>query len=306
VAIFAGLAFALDRWAARQIDPDVRVWVAVAAAACFALALGSAWSLASGQFNRGGSRAAILRRAAEGTVPAGDGIALVAGTVRPATAPLLSPLAGTPCVAYTYRMFYRVPPLRGRVQDVPVYWGLASRPFIVDTRLRAVRVMAVPWIVDEASRRSGPDAVQRARQYVAATRFEDASGLLGALGTALGAVRVLFTDDDGEHRADYRAAGTARGVETLLLEETVLPVGATAAVAGNWSADRGALVVAGDSPGGVTVTTGPVETLLRKAGPLPPSITSAAVFTLVLAALGVGVLWVALTYLAPGSPYVPR
>lgn len=306
LAIFAGLAYALNGWTAPRLDPDVRPWVAGAAALLFTLALGSGWGLLTGLLGRGGSRAAILQHAAEGTLPDDDGVALVSGTIRAATAPLLSPLTGTPCVAYVYRMFYQVRTSKGRLQDVPVHWGFASRPFIVDTRMRAVRVMAVPWIVDAASRPTGADTVLRARQYVANTRFEEASGLLGALGTAFGAVRVLFTDDDGEHRADYRATGTTRGVETLLLEESLLPVGTTASVAGTWSTARGAIVAAGDSPGGVTATTGPVRNLLSKGGPVPPSTVSALAFVLVLAALGAGLIWLALTYLGPGSPYVPR
>jgi hypothetical protein len=233
---------------------------------------------------------------------------VVTGTVRAATVPLRSPLTATPCVAYTYRLFRQVRNHKGRLEDVAVYWGLASRPFIVDTRLRAARVLAVPWIVDEATRLEGAAAVAMARQHVSDTRFEEVSGLLGAIGTAVGTVRVMFNDDDGEYRADYRARGDTSDPATLLLEETLLPVGATASVAGTWSSARGAIVASSgpSGAGGVTATIGPVETLLGRRGHVPASLASALGFALVAAAIGVGLLWAAQVWLPPGSPLGPR
>ncbi len=304
LALAAAIFVVVDRRTAGLVDPAVQPWVAAAAALQFTLALASAWTLVSGLVTRRNSRGAVLGRAAEGTLPDGDGPAVVTGTVRAAAAPLLAPLTGTPCVAYSYRLFRQVRTHNGRMQDEPVYWGLASRPFLVDTRRRAVRVLAVPWIVDEATRHATADAVQRARQYVTSTRFEVTSGLAGALGSVLGTVRVLFADEDGEHRADYRRDDATGRLEGLLMEETVLPVGATASVAGTWSASRGAMVAADGTPGGVTATTGPIEQLLDKASVVPPSAAGAAIVTLVMAGLGAAVLWVAVTWMAPGSPLV--
>lgn len=305
LGLFVVLAVVLDGWTAPRLDPAVRPWVGLAAALQGTLAIGALWTALSGLLNRSGSRAAVLARAAAGTLPDEDGVAVVTGTVRAATLPLQAPLSGTPCVAYTYRMFHQVRTSKGRT-DVPVYWGLASRPFILDTRMRAVRVMAVPWVKDDALRVSGAEAVSRARQYVASTRFEEATGLLGAVGTVFGTVRVLFSDDDGEHRADYRSTDRSRGIEGLLLEETVLPVGATAAVVGTWSVSRGAIVPSGEGPSGVTATTGPTDSLLRGNSQVPASTASTVVFALVLGGLGAALLWVAVTWLGPGSPYVPR
>jgi hypothetical protein len=164
--------------------------------------------------------------------------------------------------------------------------------------------MAVPRLIDEPVRHAGPDVLTRARRHVADTRFQDAAGLLGALGTVLTTVGVMFGDDDGEHRADYRAAGTERDPANLLLEETVLPVGATASVAGAWSASRGAIVPQSDaSGGGVTATTGAVQALLKQGSQLPPSKVGAAAFALALVAVGLGVLLAGLTLLAPGSAF---
>lgn len=306
LALWALLSVAIDEWTAARVASGARPWVGVAAGLQFTLAAGALWTAVSGLLRRGGSRAAILERATAGTVPDEDGPVLVTGTVRAATQPLRAPISGTPCVAYTYRMFFETRNHKGRREEVPVYWGLASRPFIVDTRARAVRVMAVPWIVDEAARRSGADMVLRARQYIATTRFEEATGLLGALGTAVSTVRVLFTDDDGEHRADYKSTGTERDPGALLLEETLLPVGASASVAGTWLASQGAMQTASGAGGGVQVTTGDVQTLLKGSSQVPASTTSSLVFAIVLGSLGAALLWAAVTWLGPGSPYVPR
>ena len=306
LGLFAALAVVLDRWTAPWLDAAVRPWVGVAVALQFTLAIGALWTALLGVLNRSGSRAVVLALAAAGTLPDQDGVAVVTGTVRAATLPLQAPLSGTPCVAYSYRMFHQVRNSKGRLDTVPVFWGLASRPFIVDTRARAVRVMAVPWLQDDASRLSSPDVVARARQYVASTRFEEAAGLLGAVGSVFGTVRVLFTDDDGEHRADYRSTDRSRRIETLLLEESVLPVGARASVAGSWSTSRGAIIPSGDGPSGVTVTMGPIDSLLKGNSQVPASATSTLVFALVLGGLGAASLWAAVTWLGPGLTFVPR
>jgi hypothetical protein len=77
-----------------------------------------------------------------------DGEALlVTGRVRAAEPLLTAPLSGTRCVAYFYRM-YRLGMAgperdsRSPREELPVYWGYASRPLIVDTRFRAFAVAA--------------------------------------------------------------------------------------------------------------------------------------------------------------------
>lgn len=298
------LAGAIDRWVGGRVVPGARPWLGAAAALCFTLALGVVWSWVMRLARGGESRPAILARAAAGDLPASDGPAVVSGRVRPSGAPLHAPLSGTACVAYMYRMYYETEaPTRRRRIEVPVYWGFACRPFLVDTPAHAVRVLAVPRLVDTPQRRGTAEDAERARQHVAATRFEEASGLLGAAATAFATAGTMFCTDDGEERRDWKATGTARDPGTLLLEETVLPVGASAAVAGAWLSERRAIVPSTDASGSpvVTVTTGPVETLLSKADVAPPSGTSAFAWTLVLLGLGVGILVAGLRLLAPGA-----
>lgn len=181
---------------------------------------------------------------------------------------------------------------------VPVYWGHACRPFRIDTAGRAIRVMAVPRLADEAARLAAPDDVERARQHVGATRFEEVGGdLLGALGTAFERAGEMFADEDGESRRDWRRKGDDRDPSSLFLEETVVPVGATVTAAGRWSTDRQAVVPdSGDAgPGTVTVVTGPPARLARAAHALPSSAWSVAVAATLLTGLGAGLVWLAVS-----------
>ena len=291
------VAWGLRHYMTPGVAEDVRVWFALAAAVFLTLGAASVLSLATGYGRGDASRAAILRRAESGELPQQDGLAVVSGTVRPLGAPLESPLTGTACVAYWYRMYYKVRggTNRERRREVPVYWGYACRPFRLDSPTRAVRVMAVPKLTHEAEVVSGDLGVQRARHHAATSRFEIASGLLGAVGTAVTTVQEMFTDDDGDVRRDWKAAAEPRDPSTLILEEAVLPVGVTASVAGSWSADRGCIIASSDAPGGlgVTATLGSPSDLAGVQGAVPPSTTSYVVTSALLIAIGAAIVWAA-------------
>lgn len=284
---------------APHVEPQVRPWIAAASAVFLTLGLSSFWSLARGYGRGDASRRVLLSRARTGEPPPEDGPVVVTGAARPLGAPLRAPLSGVECVAYQYRMYYRTSDQsERRRRTVPVYWGHACRPFRIDTAGRAIRVMAVPRLADEAARLAAPDDVERARQHVGATRFEEVGGdLLGALGTAFERAGEMFADEDGESRRDWRRKGDDRDPSSLLLEETVLAVGATVTAAGRWSTDRQAVVPdSGDvGPGAVTVVTGPPERLARAAHALPSSAWSVAVAATLLTGLGAGLVWLAVS-----------
>jgi hypothetical protein len=291
LALLGAVFLATREVVAPHVEPHLRPWIAAASAVLLTLGLSSFWSLARGY--------ALLARAATGEPPAADGPVVVTGAARPLGPPLRAPLSGVECVAYQYRMYYRTSDRSERRRRmVPVYWGHACRPFRIDTAGRAIRVMAVPRLADEAARRAAPDDVERARQHVGATRFEEVGGdLLGALGTAFERAGEMFADEDGESRRDWRRKGDDRDPSSLLLEETVVPVGATVTAAGRWSTDRQAVVSSsGDAgPGTVTVVTGPPERLARSAHELPSSAWSVAVAATLLTGLGAGLVWLAVS-----------
>lgn len=293
----------------RVMTPAVRVelrpWLALASALFVALGLLSFWYLARGSGQGDASRAAVLRRAAAGEVPPGGGPVVASGVVRALGAPLVAPLSGALCVGYQYRMYYMARGYgRRRPVEVPVYWGHAARPFAIDSPATRFRVLAVPLLLDAPTPRDGAVVVERARQLVAAARFEEVErGALGAVGTALQLASTLFSDDDGEARRDFQAAGDARDPQTLRLEETLLPVGQVASVAGTWSPERNAIVAGGEGAvgPGVSVILGPLEKLADQGGglPLPTSFASYLITATVLTALGLGLVWFSIAVL-PG------
>ena len=299
LAAVALVAWGLGRSFAGPVPQAVRPWAAGVAAVLLVLGMSSFWSLLRGHGRGDASRSALLRRASTGEPPSADGPIVATGRARPLSAALRAPISGIECLAYVYRMYDEVEESGhdGRRRVVPVYWGQASRPFRVDTEGRALRVLAVPQLADDARPCSAPDDVERAREHVAAARFEEvAGGLAGALGTAFQMAGDVFGDEDGESRRDWRRAGDRPARGALRLGETGLPVGARVTVAGRWSAERQAIVPAsgGSAPGVVTVVTGGPERLASSHA-LPSPAWSVAVAATLLTAAGAGIVWLAPT-----------
>ena len=303
LALWALLTAGHYRVMTPAVPVELRPWLALVSALLLALGLLSFWYLARGFGQGDASRSAVLRRAAAGEVPPEGGPVVASGVVRALGAPLVAPLSGVDCVGYQYRMYYMARGYRSRrPTEVPVYWGHASRPFAIDSPATGFRVLAVPLLLDAPTPRDGALVVERARQLVAATRFEEVErGALGAAGTALQLASTLFSDDDGEARHDFQAAGDARDPQTLRLEETLLPVGQVASVAGTWSPERNAIVAGGEGAvnPGVSVILGPPENLAVRGGGLPASFASYLITATVLTALGVGLVWFSIAVL-PG------
>jgi hypothetical protein len=293
-----GLALVVYRILPSAIGPGLRALASVASALFLTLGLSSFWSLTRG-FGRGEkSRHALLRRARTGETPEDGEPILASGSVRSLSSPLAAPLSGTECAAYMYRMFYWARDSRGRRQSVPVYWGFASQPFTIDGGSSRRTVVAMPRISQQAEERRGAAAVDRARSIVRSTQFEPVNQLATA-GTALAAVNEMLTDEDGFTSRHWKRSGDERDPAQLTLEETLLPVGATASVLGTWSATRGAIVADLGSSGsaGVIAMTGPPEELLGSSG--PHSFTSYLVTSTVFTLIGLGIVWFAIRVL-PG------
>lgn len=290
IAIFAAIAYGIRPWTAPYEASEWGVWPGVVAAVFFTLAVGSLWELLKRLFTGRDPRAEILARADNDEVPDADGLMVASGRVRAAAGVLKAPLSGADCVAYFYRMYYEtVDKDADERNTVAVYSGYASRPFIVDTRIRALRIMAPPQMDDPAARRMAPENIARAQQYVAATQFEEKSGLLGGVASAFSVVNALLTDADGEYRKDWKLAGESRGPASLVLEENVIAVGDTISLTGMWSVERAAVV----SGVGVylTVTHGDIKA--AGAARLPPGNVATGIWLLVTTAIGAGIVWAA-------------
>jgi len=260
------------------------------------MAVQSVFWLARG-FGRGkNSRAAMISRAGRNTPPiAGDPI-IATGVVR-SERPLLSPLGQVECVAYDYRM-YTLPSVsslsKGRPMEVPVYWGWAGQPFAIDTPSIRYPVASVPLVPGKSTRLEGDDVVARARAYVRATGWETVEfGMLGTMDTIF--QRVGDDSRTGTRRDFALTFEDAPDVSALILEESVLPVGATVSAFGRWSATIGAIV----APEGLAKTSHVVVALggpeaLGTDGGVPHSTASYVVTTIILLLIAVGIYWAAL------------
>lgn len=267
-----------------------RVGLSLLSSMFLALGLSSFWSLAKGESGGDKSLAALIRRTREGEPPRDGEPVVVEGVVRPLSSPLTAPLSGVACAAYWYKMYYMGRTSGNRPAQVPVYWGYACNPFAIDSPGNRFRVLAVPLPLRRAQPREGPDAIERARRLIETTEFEP----LGGLGSVFEMARDIFTDEDGKARRDWKRPGDERDPQTLLLEETLLPVGASAAVHGLWSAERGAIVSEGSALGtSVSIALGGAGNLSQAPG-LGHSTGAYLVTATLLTALGAGLVWFAL------------
>ena len=271
-------------------DPTVTRIFAALIGCIGGLGLHSVWSLIRGYGRGTGARTALHARAKSDEAPQ-DGQPIIAtGTLR-LDQPLISPIGGVPCAAYDYRMFV-VTRAGSESNEVPVYWGYASRPFTLDSRSRRYHVSGAVFHHADATRLTGDEAVARARGYIRSTRWETVEyRLLGTLDT----VRQRLEDNAPQGTRRDFAADTAetREAALLLLEETVLPINETVSAFGTWASSQGA-VVAPPSPlpgSHVVVARGGPEALDSRAG-VPQSTTSYVITALVLLGLAGGLFYV--------------
>ena len=288
----------VDRLAGAALPPELRYFVVGAAGLCLTFGLSNAWSLMRGYGRGSRSRGAVLERARRGEVPVQDGSIVVTGTVRAEGQTLRAPLSGAECVAYQYRLYYLRRRSKGGPDEVPVYWGYACRPFRVDSPTRAFRIVAVPQLGDDAAPHDSTESKARAKSYVASTRFEPMQAMAGVLSTVATTFKELRTEPSGEVRRDWRAEGNERDVDSLLMDETVVPVNATVSVSGRWSAARQAIVPGELSEGalGVTLVTGDAEKLgTGGASELPWSAWRVALTGALFLAAGAALVWLSIT-----------
>jgi hypothetical protein len=286
------LIVAVHRYLPQELG-EAHIWFSIASGVLLATGLSSLVLLLTGRVE---TRGDLLQRSESAQPPADGEALLVTGRVRAAPPLLTAPLSGTLCVAYFYRM-YRLGmrgPERGAQhrEELPVYWGYASRPLVVDTRIRAVAV-AAPQLSIPRTPHSGDEAVTRAREYVRTVAAEIRNPQRVFAGDpVMQWMADISPDEDGSARRDWKSAAE-EDPATLLLEELVLIPEEEVSVHGRWSARRNAISAserAGDSP--PMLALGPATALGLSAG-VPPSLISSWIGTLITIALGVGLIWFA-------------
>jgi hypothetical protein len=293
LVIVAALTVVLDRWTGATVAPVLRPWAAFVAASLLVLGASNFLHLLRGYGRGDGARSTLLARATTGEPPADAGPMLVTGRVRADGATLRSPLSGTECVAYQYRLFRRQRFGRSTRRGTTVVWiGYACVPFMIDTTSRAIRVGAMPDLVDDPRRDKTDAEIDRAREYIQITRFDDVSGI-DLVSVAATMLRESLDEQRASLRRDWHRAGMTPDPATLHLEEHVLPVGVSASAAGHWSPERQALVPEPGGLGGspVTITQQSEKVLLRRGTTLPSSAAAVAVFGVLLLVVGGALVW---------------
>jgi hypothetical protein len=288
----AVLIFAVHRYLPPATG-EARPWFSAASGVLLAAGLSSLWLLLTGRVE---TRGDLVRRSESGQ-PLADGETVIAsGPVRGEAPLLTAPLSGTPCVAYFYRM-YRLGMAgeqRGSPrEELPVYWGYASRPMVVDRPLRPIAVAAPQLTVPRTAYTGDEEAVTRARDYIGTVTAQLQSPQRFFAGDpVLPWMSDISADEDGSARRDWKS-GEEIDPATLRLEELVLMPDVEVSVHGRWSGRRNAIAAgegAGDLP--PKVALGPPTSLGVAAG-VPPSLFASWVGTLVTIALGVGLIWFA-------------
>ncbi len=297
LALAAALTFVIDHATGADVAPVLRPWAALAAAVLLVLGLSSIVELLMGYGRGERSRGSILARARTGEPPADGGPMIVTGNVRQQSGmPLRAPLSGVECVAYDYRIYelvrgYGDGAMRHRT-TVLHWWGMASLPFIIDAERRAIRVLAMPRVLDAPRTHKTEDVIERARRYVRTTTFEDKSHV-GTMASAVTMFGELVSAQGSGVRHDWRRTGTTADPATLLIEEHTLPVGVEVSVAGPWSPKHQAIVPEGVGGDTVTAVTGGAHLLQTHNSAVPHSALSVGVFAVILLALGTAIAWAA-------------
>lgn len=293
--VLCGAGFYVINLRLQRIPGETRYWIAAVSSCLIALAVITLYSVVTGSSRKSRTRAELLRRAMSGGEVA-DGEPIVAtGTVRVEGEPLRAPISGRPCAAYLYKMFFISSETSEGQIEAPVYWGFASRPFVVDGIERR-RVGAIPRVkATKGERLSGPAASANAKSWAQSTQFTPVSLSLGVFNAGLDMAREVLADVDGFVRKDFWREGDEHLPGDLLYEELLLAVGEQASVYGTWNELRGEIVAGGGVNGLAGVAVIPGGDVYAIPSDIIPSnsTTSYVVAMLIELALGIGLIWLA-------------
>ena len=274
-----GVSFALLWYGAHELFYPPGDWIGAAIVSLF-FALGTG-AIRKARIER---RDASIVAKPEGPPKDGERVA-ISGTIEPLGDPLRSPFSGTECVAYDYSITHipKLPPLLDdrssshRQQNSPVTdrSGFALAPSIIRSGVREIRLLAFPGLERFPASDLGEGTLERAKAYVAATKFEEQS-VLGAPAQ----VRRLLEDRTGDVRVDWKLSSHSTLEDSGFMERYV-PVGAKACVVGLYSAKENAIVPQGGVGGTRLIRGTRAEALefLRDTG--TGSIIAAILFLLV-------------------------
>jgi len=164
----------------------------------------------------------------------------ISGPLVPIESSLISPLGGSPCVAYRYAIATRVSSSEAGSSLSKCFRGFANSPCAVQTERGPVRIRGLDStdldLFDER-RLHRAKALARARAYVSTTHFEPDPG--HRLSAALPALRQRFAglaDPQLASRHDYGDPQLELAPSHEFLE-TVIPAGQIVTAIGDFSSD---------------------------------------------------------------------
>lgn len=208
-------------------------WAAAGAGLCVMLAIGYLWAIKDLVRER-----SMLLDAARGAQPEDGRWVAVSGRIH-SMEPLRGPISGQDVVAYQYRVS-RVEGSGKNSSDVTHYEGKALVPSTIATRSGSIRLLSVPTFdMPPAPLGRYVEAVERVREYVAATQFQTSDT---PKDQRIG-VSEESTDDDGNFRLD-KANGTDADfdINGCQLEERHIKQNETVCVFGLYSQPRGGII----------------------------------------------------------------
>jgi hypothetical protein len=195
-----------------------------------------------------------IESARKGFVPEDGKRGAAFGEIHPSTdAVLTAPFSGRPCVACEYDVFQQTietvqVPAHGsfsastetRTTRHSAYTGHAFVPCEVRTPTGPVPLLTRPLLEFPAKVVEGPDALERARAWVARAQFEVVKnrGLLGELSD----YAESFSRDGGIQQRDEKHLETDPDLADWILEERIVSPGETVSAVGRYSESAGGLV----------------------------------------------------------------
>ena len=173
-------------------------------------------------------------------VPAKDGPAVLIGRIDCAR-PVVAPLDGRDCVAYTYEVTRDVKSGRSWTRFV-LYKGIGLAPSQIVTGAGTFRLLAVPTLegadVADAPRE---ETLRRFARYLGETTFTKRTA--GAAGTGVAELEARWSDSDGDYRSDISdARGSPAELDGCRFEQQIVPRGAQVCVFGHYSTNQRGIV----------------------------------------------------------------
>ncbi len=234
-----GASFALLWYGAHELFYPPGDWIGAALVSFFfALGIGA---IRKARLDR---RDASIVAKPEGPPADGKRVA-IAGTIEPMGETLRAPFSGAECVAYDYTITHQpeLPMLLDKGgsqnrQTSPVVdkSGMAMAPVIIRSGVREIRLLAYPGFEHFPASELGEGTVERARAYIAATKFEDQS-VLGAPSQ----IKRLLEDRSGSIRVDWKVSSHDDLSKSGFMER-VIPPNVHACVIGLYSAKENAII----------------------------------------------------------------